>query len=141
MSFEDISTSFINELVNNARFENKTKTSDKFKFNGHDCEVNSKKGVNLLDICAVFGIQLKRVKEWKSKNATFLQKYYGEIVKPKTKNNKSTETQPELQSERRKAIIDAGCNYIDPRFVIQCLMGSSIEFNNWVTNIVLGSLI
>lgn len=137
MSFGEISTSFINDLVNKAAYKVDTKTKLKFKLNGADCEIDTKKGVNLLDICKMFNIQLKDVKLWKSKNGSYLQNNFGEIIKSKPKEGE--ENAPPV--EKRKAIMSADCNYIEPRFIIQCLMGTSIDFNNWVTNIILGSLI
>lgn len=137
MSFGEISTSFINDLVNKAVYKVDTKTKLKFKLNGADCEIDTKKGVNLLDICKMFNIQLKDVKLWKSKNGSYLQNNFGEIIKSKPKEGEKDVT----PNEKRKPIMTADCNYIDPRFIVQCLMGTSIDFNNWVTNIILGSLI
>lgn len=127
MSFGKISTSFINELINKANIENVSKTLTKIKINGHDCEI--KKGqLNLSDISDAFGVKNAMIKEWKTKNGTYLQKHFGEEV--------------QVDSEtKRKPVIDMNCRYIDPRFLIQCMMGSSIEFNNWVTNIILGSFL
>ena len=127
MSFGEISTSFINELINKANIENVSKSLTKIKINGHDCEI--KKGqLNLSDISDAFGVKNAMIKEWKTKNGTYLQKHFGEEV--------------QVESEtKRKPVIDMNCRYIDPRFLIQCMMGSSIEFNNWVTNIILGSFL
>ena len=127
MSFGEISTSNINDLVIKANIENISKCVHKVKINGHECEV--KKGqLNLNDISDAFGIKNAIIKEWKSKNGAYLQKHFGEEIK----------TDSEI---KRKPVIDMNCRYIDPRFLIQCMMGSSIEFNNWVTNIVLGSML
>lgn len=137
MSFGEISTSFVNDLVNKAAYKADSTTKHKFKLNGVDCEIDTKKGVSLLDICKIFNIQIKDVKTWKSKNGSYLQNNFGEIVKSKPKEGK--ENAPPV--EKRKAIMTNDCNYIEPRFIVQCLMGTSINFNNWVTNIILGSLI
>lgn len=137
MSFGEISTTFVNDLVNKAVYKADSTTKHKFKLNGVDCELDTKKGVSLLDICKMFDIQIKDVKTWKSKNGSYLQNNFGEIITPKVKEGE--EDEPPI--EKRKAIMTNDCNYIEPRFIVQCLMGTSIDFNNWVTNIILGSLI
>lgn len=131
MSFGEISTSFINDLVNKANIENVSKCINRIKINGHDCEVKNGK-LNLRDISDAFGIKNAIIREWKTKNGAYLQKHYGEEVKTESETDSET---------KRKPIIDMNCRYIDPRFLIQCMMGSSIEFNNWVTNIILGSFL
>ena len=138
MSFGEISTSFINDLVKKGAYKEDTKTKLKFKLNGGDCELDTKKGVNLFDICKIFNIQIQDIKTWKSKNGSYLQANYGELFTPKVKEGEENAPPP---APKRKPIMTANCNYIDPRFIVQCLMGTSIDFNNWVTNIILGSLI
>ena len=138
MSFGEISTSFINDLVKKGAYKEDTKTKLKFKLNGADCELDTKKGVNLFDICKIFNIQIQDIKTWKSKNGSYLQANYGELFTPKVKEGEENAPPP---APKRKPIMTANCNYIDPRFIVQCLMGTNIDFNNWVTNIILGSLI
>lgn len=132
MSFAKISTESINTLVTKARVMKSptSKGSHIIKINGHDCEVKNGQ-LNLINLAQIFNIDHNNIKQWKTKNAAYLTKMFGEQVK---KNKSDNET-------KSKPIMDNGATYIDPRFAIQCLMGSNIDFNNFITSIVLSSLL
>lgn len=132
MSIAKISTESINNLVTKARIMKSTtsKGSHFVQINGHNCEVKNGQ-LNVVNLAQAFNIDHNIIKQWKTKNAAYLTKTFGD----QDKKNKSED------KIKLKPIMDNGANYIEPRFALQCLMGSDINFNNFITNIVLGSLL
>jgi hypothetical protein len=131
MSFGNITTKQINDIIEGAKTNSsKSLKSYTIEINGVNCEVKDGK-LNVINLAQAFNVNHDVIKEWKTKMSSFLAKKYSDEYESK-KSSEDSKSKP-------KSIIDNNSRYIEPRFAIQMLMACSIEFNNWVSSIMLTS--